>query len=292
MSVQGHWYFKENTGLGRGFDVLDMTAAPKVPQLEGDRTVNSQSLTDQAISQLEELETSGAQFFLWVHYLDPHAEYVSHAEFDFGSRGRERYDGEIAFTDSHVGRLIERVKSGAKGETTAIVLTSDHGEAFGEHGLYKHGFEVWEELVRVPLIVAIPGVKAKRVKARRSLIDLVPTLLDLFEMKHPEASAPDFLSGQSLVPDLLRGPEEKDPSRIVFVDMSAGPYNQERQAFIENDGKLIASSGRPLGLYDLGQDPGEKDDLLGKAPNSDETVERFKAFRRALKTVHVKKIPR
>ena len=78
----------------------------------------------------------------------------------------------------------------------------------------------------------------------------------------------------------------------MFVDMSAGPYNQERQAFIENDGKLIASSGRPLGLYDLGQDPGEKDDLLGKAPNSDETVERFKAFRRALKTVHVKKIPR
>ncbi len=289
VSVQGHWYFKENTGLGRGFDVLDLSAAPKVLQLEGDRTVNSDKLTDAAIAQLSDPTNAGKQFFMWVHYLDPHAEYVKHDAFDFGAGNRERYDGEVAFTDHHIGRLLDFVAKQAFAARTAILLTSDHGEAFGEHGLIRHGFEIWEELVRVPLIVHVPGARPGRIPQRRGAVDVVPTILDVLRVSPPSGEGKDFVSGQSLLLDAMGPPGHEPEARIVFVDMSAGPNNADRQAFIEGDLKLIASGGRPLGLYDLAKDPGEKRDLLDGDEPKGTILPRFKAFRRSLKTVEVRR---
>jgi arylsulfatase A-like enzyme len=262
VSVQAHWYMKENTGLGRGFDVLDLSAAPKVPQAEGDRSVTSDKLTDAAITQLQALQSGGKQFYLWVHYLDPHAEYVPHEEFNFGRNQRALYDGEVAFTDKHIGRLLQFLDSSTLAPNTALVVTSDHGEAFGEHGLIRHGFELWEELIRVPLIVRVPGVAPRREAVRRSNIDLVPTLLDLLGVQKPDASAPDALSGQSLLPDLLLPAGQHAAVRPLFADLCAGPYNDERQALIQDDKKLITAMGRPAGLYDLGADEAEKNNLL------------------------------
>jgi arylsulfatase A-like enzyme len=161
-------------------------------------------------------------------------------------------------------------------------LTSDHGEAFGEHGLYRHGFELWEELVRVPWIFYVPGVDARRHKVRRSAIDLVPTILDLFGLPIPRGAGDDFVSGQSLLADIFMPKGHEATERIVFCDMSAGPHNAERQAFIEGGKKLVAADGRPLSLYDLDQDPAEKKDLLDDKAISAPLVERFKAFRRNL----------
>jgi arylsulfatase A-like enzyme len=298
ISVQGHWYFEKNTGIGRGFDVTDLSALPKVLQAEGDRTVNSDKLSDAAIAQLSKPENTDKPFYLWVHYLDPHAEYVLHKEFDFGSSSRDLYDSEVAFTDKHVGRLIDFIQHSPFGKHTAIIITADHGEAFGEHGLIRHGFEVWDELVRVPFIFYVPGAKPHHIKIRRSAIDLVPTILQLFRQPLPPdaAEAPkgsfDFVSGQSLLPDIMMPPGYKPEKRIVFVDMPAGPHNGERQAFIENDLKLIASRGRPMGLYNLAQDPGEKKDLLDDQDLEKRVVGRFKAFRRRLRGVYVKPIPK
>ncbi|HTM44898.1 MAG TPA: sulfatase-like hydrolase/transferase, partial [Polyangiaceae bacterium] len=262
VSVQAHWYMKENTGLGRGFDVLDLSAAPKVPQAEGDRSVTSDKLTDAAIAQLQTLQGDGKQFYLWVHYLDPHAEYVPHEEFNFGRNQRALYDGEVAFTDKHIGRLLQFLEGSSLAPNTALIVTSDHGEAFGEHGLIRHGFELWEELIRVPLIVHVPGIAPRRESVRRSNIDLVPTLLDLLGIPKPEAGAPDALSGQSLLPDLLLPAGQHAAVRPVFADLCAGPYNDERQALIEDDKKLITAMGRPAGLYDLSSDEAEKNNLL------------------------------
>lgn len=289
LSVQAHWYFKADTGLGRGFDVLDVSSAPKVLMVESDRSVTSDKLSDVALKLLQERETSSKQFYMWVHYLDPHAEYVSHEKFDFGKKSRELYDGEVAFTDHHIGRLLDFVASSKLAQNTIIVVTSDHGEAFGEHGLIRHGFEVWEELVRVPLVVHVPGQKPRRVKARRGAVDVVPTILDVFAAPAPSDQGNDFLSGQSLLADVLGPPGHEVADRIVFVDMSAGPHNAERQAFIENDMKLIASEGRPLGLYDLKSDPEEKKDLLDDPEQKQKVLPRFKAFRRKLRTVKVKR---
>jgi arylsulfatase A-like enzyme len=170
-----------------------------------------------------------------------------------------------------------------------VIVTSDHGEAFGEHGLIRHGFELWEELVRVPLLVRVPGLAPQRVRTRRSLIDIAPTVLDFYRMPQPEGA--DAFSGQSLVPDLLAKDPASLPVRPILVDMPQGPYNDERSAFIQGDLKLITSNGRPLGLYDLGQDPAEKLSLLKDRERTRSALDAYKAFRRGLREVYVRPTP-
>ncbi|MEI9951243.1 MAG: sulfatase-like hydrolase/transferase [Pseudomonadota bacterium] len=286
VSVQGYWYFFANTGLERGFDVINKSAAPALVTVDGDSTTNADKLSAAAITELSRPELLQQPFFLWLHYVDPHSEYVRHEGFDFGSSSRQRYDGEVAFVDQQVGRVLDALEKSLVYDRTAIIVTSDHGEAFGEHGMIRHGFELWEELVRVPLIVRVPGVAARHVQARRSAIDLAPTILDLCGVAPPAASASDFLSGSSLVPDLL-DPGEPAP-RAVFIDMAAGPNNADRQALIDGDKKLVASGGRPLSLYDLEADPGETRDLLDDAAQAQPMIAKFKAFRRGLREVYVK----
>ncbi|MSP25059.1 MAG: sulfatase [Myxococcales bacterium] len=263
MSVQGHRYFGAFGGLERGFDDLDLSAAPP----EGaawatDTTTTSDKLTDAAIALLD--RHGSGQFFLWIHYLDPHANYVSHAGTpEFGKSARDRYDHEVRYTDQEIGRLLSHVEKAAWAGRTSIVVTSDHGEAFGEHGMHFHGFELWEPLVRVPLIVHVPGLDAKRVATPRGAIDLVPTLLDLCRVPRPPsvteapADSHDFVSGASLIPDLLASPGAILQERDVVVDMPAGPYNEARRALIHGDLKLIVSRDAQKELFDLRRDPGE-----------------------------------
>jgi choline-sulfatase len=144
LSIQGHWYFTPEYGLGRGFDVLDLSASPAERRLEGDKSVNGDKLSDAAIQRLAQRENTQRPFFMWVHYLDPHADYVKHEGFDFGPRARDLYDSEVAFTDQQLGRLFDYVAASELAASTAIIVTSDHGEAFGEHGMWRHGYELWE----------------------------------------------------------------------------------------------------------------------------------------------------
>jgi choline-sulfatase len=285
VSVQGHWYFFKNYGFERGYDVIDTEATPADQPIEGDRSSNGDKLSDRIIAQLDQPELENKQFFLWSHYIDPHAEYVPHDGFDFGHRGRERYDGEIAFVDHHFGRVLEALEKKSFAKRTIVIVTSDHGEAFGEHELYRHGFELWEELVRVPLVVHVPGAAPRRVAVRRSTIDVAPTVLELFGVAPPAANAKDALRGESLLPDVLPPLGHVAAARPIYIDMPAGPYNDERQAYLENDLKLVTSGGRPLGLYDLAKDPGEKRDLTDDAARLKPLLDKAKAFRRALDEV-------
>ncbi len=282
VSVQGYWYFtKAGYGFERGFDVIDATAQPKTWIVEGDTTVNSDKLADAAIKHLTDPSLENQQFYFWVHFVDPHADYVPHAQFDFGKGGRARYDGEVAFVDFQIGRILTTLAERPFAERTIIIFTSDHGEAFNEHGMWRHGFEVWDELVRVPLVIHVPGAEPRRVSARRSSIDLVPTVMEA--VGHPLPPSDDGPRGVSLLPDVLGPPGYEPRERIVLVDMPKGPYNEERVAFIEDGLKLITSEGRILGLYDLNADPGEKKDLSSDKELLERTLDRFKAFQNTLK---------
>ncbi|WP_438016296.1 sulfatase [Sorangium sp. So ce315] len=291
MSVHGHRYFGRFGGLDRGFDVVDMSAAPpEGAPWDVDNKATSPTLTDAALRLLGSPENTGGRFFLWVHYLDPHADYLRHKDVpDFGAATqRDLYDGEIAFTDKHIGRLLDAIAAAPFGGRTAILVTSDHGEAFGEHKMFRHGFELWEELVRVPLLVHVPGAAPSRVSARRSLIDIAPTILDLMRVPGPGDGAPatDFLSGASLLPDVFLAPGAQAEARDVLIDMPAGPYNDARRSYIRGDMKLTISGGARFELYDLASDPEERKNLWG-TPAAKEIEPYYAAMRARLREIRV-----
>jgi arylsulfatase A-like enzyme len=296
MGAASQWYFRETWGLTQGCDVFDLSALPSSGQTDTDTNTTSPQLTDAAIRLLEENARS-RRFFLWVHYFDPHAQYVPHdGAPDFadpskpsGWRTRALYDGEIWFTDRAIGRLLAYAKSKPWASQTAIVVTSDHGEAMGEHGIaFQHGFEVWEPLVRVPLIVHVPGAAPHHVPVKRSVIDLVPTILDLLNVPPPP---PGELSGQSAMDDVMAREGGDFEERDVYLDMPDGPYTHLRRALIHGTTpgmKLIHFGGRHYQLYDLAADPGELDDLASDPDRLRPMAEALQAKRATLHEVYVK----
>jgi choline-sulfatase len=290
VAVHGHRYFDDFGGLDRGFAIRDFSAAPpKDAPWDVDTKSTGEPMTEAALQLLAKDENTKGRFFLWIHYLDPHADYLRHDGIDFGGGARDLYDGEVAYTDKQVGRLVELVERSPWGKRTAIVVTSDHGEAFGEHKMFRHGFEVWEPLVRVPLIVHVPGGPPRRVTERRSLVDLAPTLLELMKVPLPasdDATSTDFLSGISLLPDALADAPPRP--RDVLVDMPAGPYNDARRALYHGEFKLIVSGESRFDLYNLAQDPQES---LNLADTDKQTLremkERYAATKARLREIKV-----
>jgi len=148
-------------------------------------------------------------FFLFVHYYDPHVPYEPPEP--FLSRHDSPYDGEIAFTDSEIGRLFQGLADRGLMDHTLIVFTADHGEALGEHGEETHGYLLHDATLRVPLILQGPNIpKGKRISSLVALSDIVPTLLDHLSIRHSD------LDGHSLVP--------------LFRDR---PFSQPRQIYSE-----------------------------------------------------------
>src|SRR5690606_20888001 len=143
--------------------------------------------------------------------------------------GRAIYDKEVWFTDKHIGRVIDHVMAQPWGADTAIIITADHGEAFGERGYFRHGRELWEPAVRVPLVVYVPGAAARRVEVQRSPIELAPTLAELAGAPLGE---PGELRGESLLADVFAPPGAAYAERDVYLDMPEGPYNEVRRAII------------------------------------------------------------
>lgn len=293
VSVQAMGYFARGSGLERGFDVVDTSAIPAEGSIkEMENSVSGDKLSDAAMKLLGEPENTGGRFFMWVHYVDPHADYIRHEGVpNFGSGARDSYDNEIAFVDQQVGRILDTISAAPWGSRTAIVISSDHGELFGEHGMWRHGFELWEGLVRVPLVVHVPGVKPKRVAARRSAIDVTPTLLELAGVPLPphssQAADSDFVSGVSMLADLLAEPGKEPPQRDVFIDMPGGPYNDPRRALIHGDMKMIVSNDSRFELYDLAIDEAEKKNLWDDAALRKPLEERYAAMRAGLKEIRV-----
>ncbi|HZU84073.1 MAG TPA: sulfatase [Polyangiaceae bacterium] len=288
MGAASHWYFKPKYGLAQGMDIWDLTAIRSDSEADSDSTTTSEPLTDAVISMLTDPVNVEKRFFLWAHYFDPHAPYVPHPEapdFRPGAKswGKPLYDGEVWYTDHHIGRLLDFVASQPWGQRTAIIVTADHGEAFDEHGMNWHGGDVWEPLVRVPLVVYVPGAKAHRVKAKRSLIDLVPTVLDLMAIPQPPAGE---LSGQSMISDIVPPdgaiPEERD----VFMDVPWGPRVSQHRALIHGPTpglKLMHEGGALYLLFDLSRDPGELTDLSRSRGMLSEMID---AYQQKLATLH------
>jgi arylsulfatase A-like enzyme len=158
-----------------------------------------------------------------------------------------------------------------------VIVTADHGEEFGEHGMTRHGFEVWETLVHVPLMIAAPGATPRHVDVLRSALDLAPTILELFGLP-PEPS----LEGTSLVDEIYGA---IPPERDVVVDLPATSDNGRRRAILHGTDKLICfDTDRSCKLFELARDPKEN---LGIVRGHDfvEMKARYDGFNKAIKEV-------
>ena len=126
----------------------------------------------------------GQPLFLWVHLFEPHEPYVPHSEHVFGDRDVDRYDGEIAAADDGIGAVVAAVRKVRP--RAVIIVTADHGEEFGDHGGRYHGSSVFEEQVRVPLVIVGDDAGApRRVPFPAQTIDILPTVLGALDIPRP-----------------------------------------------------------------------------------------------------------
>ncbi len=191
--------------------------------------------------------------FMWVHFFEPHEPYEMHHEHPFGERGRatdiDRYDSEIAAVDSAVGAIVALVEARRPG--AIVIVTADHGEEFGEHGGRYHGSTVYEEQVRVPLIVAGHGVAHQRVASVAQTIDLLPTTLSALGIPRPPR-----IRGRDLGASLSGASNNGTEPGLAFAE------TDDYTLLAEGEFRLVcARKADVCALYNAKSDPLERHDL-------------------------------
>jgi choline-sulfatase len=258
LSGQGHGYFMPALGLSQGFDDYRLLPGTFL-DTKGVFDITSDRLNKLARTMLSDpknIDQAGKhRFFAYFHFLDPHFEYFKHPGHpDYGNDRRARYDNEVHFTDYWVGDLVDWSLSQPWGKNTAVIITGDHGEGFGEHNHYRHAYELWEALVRTAMFVYVPGAPPQRIETPRSHIDLAPTIADLMGIP-PDPHWP----GTSLLPEVFG---TRMPDRPIIVDQPRCDLMDRRRALIEGDYKLIAfGDDTAFSLYKVSEDFREEHDL-------------------------------
>jgi arylsulfatase A-like enzyme len=272
--VFSHFYMKPEYGIARGFDEWDNAGA--LTLIESNEDTAAPRIVPRVLARLDKFKKSGQRFALWTHLFEPHSTYVSHPEFPVKKTGfsalEQRYDAEVQFTDLYIGKILDAVD-----DNTAVLVFSDHGEAFGEHKfggerMYFHGQTIYDELLKVPIVIHVPGMKPRVIDDRVMLVDLAPTITDIFKAPRP----PSF-HGRSLLPAMLG---EKLAPQPVYAELLPSPsWNHLWRAIIEGDHKLIHKlSENMTEVYDLAQDPTEQKNLAGADEHTAKLQQSLRAF--------------
>ena len=235
-------------GLEQGFDKYLFHPAPRragvlLRESPADRTA-ALALKTAAGSD------RGKPFFLWVHFFDPHFPYTAPIRVP----GGDSYDGEVAFTDRGIGRLLDGLDSLGLMKDTLLVVTADHGEGLLEHGEPTHAYFLYDSTLRVPLIVAGPGItRGGRIEKQVPAIDIpgaILTLLGLSGARDPEAAkilATAFETGKLA-----------EPSRPVFSEslFCSNHFHWAQLTALRTDSFKVVRGAR-IQAFDLDTDPGE-----------------------------------
>jgi arylsulfatase A-like enzyme len=285
VAVVGNWLISRGTNFARGFESF-VEFRP-----DGTHRVVARASEINAAFLRWLRHNADKRFLAYLHYIDPHAPYappdgfrplppaavrpkVAAGEIDTlkktidGSRGvqlppheasylRALYDAEIRYWDTELGRLLDALASFGLRESTVLVVTADHGEEFQEHGRLGHGMHLYEELLRVPLVIAGPSIGRGRIHEQAQGIDLFPTVAALLGL-----AVPPGLPGQNLL-----GAHEERPAFSETRYWSAYDGTDTPIVSLRTAGwKLIHAPllGR-YELYDLVHDTAERDDRFGSA---------------------------
>jgi arylsulfatase A-like enzyme len=211
--------------------------------------------TDAGIKYLGEKAQDGAHpFLLFLHYRCTHDPYIKHPEWDFGDSDVDRYDSAMAYCDSQIGRLIDAIDTRTDKDRTAVILFSDHGELFGEHGLTNHGNSLFEPDVRILLVARVPKGTVRRVDDPVSLMDVAPTIL---------------------VPYAVTVPSTPRPKRALFLyaDIVRANVHYEARGVVDRPYKYIHDLNANVNmLFDLDRDPEELLNVADAAPRTRERL--------------------
>jgi arylsulfatase A-like enzyme/Flp pilus assembly protein TadD len=247
-------------GLNQGFDFyydhFDFSRLDEANLDEMERPGNV--VADVALEWLA--KNSQRKFFLWMHLYDPHFPYHPPEPYSH-EYAAQPYDGEIAFADEQVGRLLRFLKEKGIYQNTVIVLCGDHGESLGEHGERTHGFFIYNATMHVPLIIRLPESRLPEKAARTvadpvSLVDLMPTVLGAVGLEIPSQ-----VQGRSLLPELRV--DQTARYRVLYGEtfMPRIHFNWSELRGSENTKYHFIDAPRPE-LYDLSKDPGEVHNLF------------------------------
>ncbi|MCJ7680502.1 MAG: sulfatase-like hydrolase/transferase [Candidatus Aminicenantes bacterium] len=247
----GAYPLDKRFGLGQGFDVYDdeygSVESQKISYVERKAEV----VIERAVNWLQKRT---GKWFLWIHLFDPHNPYDPPEPFKTDYTNR-LYDGEVAYVDHSLGKLVDYMESAGLFKQTLIVLTGDHGESLGEHSEETHGYFAYNSTLHIPLIIAGPETGKKSVGDLVGHVDIVPTICAAVGV-----AAPSWAEGLSLLP-LMRG--EKFTNRTLYFE-SLYPYYSRGWApirgVLRKDEKFIES---PIPeYYDLKRDFDETKNLL------------------------------
>ena len=240
-------------GLEQGFDVYSDGApqrcsnAPPLRRRAGE-------VVDEAITWLD--GNGSDPFFVWVHLFDTHRPYDLPA--DFKDRHFDPYLAAVAYEDSQIARLLRELETRGTLNRTLTVVVGDHGESLGDHGEESHGVFLYEEALRVPFMIRGPGVPSRRVSEAARLVDVMPTILDLFQVK---TAAVDGVSlahrnaASAKEPGLEVYAESMYPRRFGWAALRA--LRADRYKFID---------APRAELYDLTADPLEQRNVVADHP--------------------------
>jgi arylsulfatase A-like enzyme len=243
------WVLRGATGMGAGFDFYeDSIEAPAGVDVAGAVQRPGGKTLDRLLPWLEQAQ--GRPFFLFFHIYEPHSPFEPPEPWK--SRYADPYDGEVAASDAIVGRLLDELRRRGVYDRALVVFLSDHGEGLGDHGEEFHGILLYREVLRVPLVVKLPGQAraAQRVPAPVPLVDVAPTLLEAAGVDLPKG-----LAGRSLLE-----PRESRPvySETYYPRVHLGW--SELKSVVDGQHHYIEAP-RPE-LYDVVADPRQTRDLV------------------------------
>ncbi len=268
---------RHETGIGRGFDWYDDDLErPRWGEPLSEAERSGAETVQRALGWLErQVEGSVGQgagrseepFFLFLHLYEPHTPYKPPRRFWDRYKGN-LYDGEVAYSDELVGRFLDGLRRLSLYDGSLILLVSDHGEGLGEHGERDHGVFLYREVLRVPLVVKLPGgrQRGRRWEAPVALVDLFPTILELVGAS--AGSHGDSPDGISLVP-VLRG-KRLARERWVYSESYYGRLHFGWKELVALTGARYSYILAPRQeLYDIVIDPGQRHNLLASEPASE-----------------------
>jgi choline-sulfatase len=257
------YVLRKETGIAQGFDFFDGEMPASSPELSIGQVQRDGAESEAIAERWLDMQRS-SRTFLFLHLYEPHKPYTPPERF----AQYAPYDGEIAYSDEIVGRLIRYLKSHQLYDRSTIILLSDHGEGLGDHGEQEHGLFLYDEAIHVPLVVkpASNVGGGRRVGAVVQHIDIVPTILDLVK-----APAPGNLRGRSLRP-LIEDSGEL-PEQAVYSEALYARYHfgwSELTALTDGRYRYIKAPRQEL--YDLERDPHERQNVATDRPQPSQAL--------------------